>query len=77
MLRRLSKREPDVNEIAYRIVAQTTGTAPPVEKNPHAVALGLLGGSKGGKIRAANLSPAKRKAIAKKAAKARWSQRRG
>lgn len=42
-------------------------------KNPAAVALGKLGGLKGGKARAASLSPAKRKAIAKKAAAARWN----
>ena len=41
-------------------------------KNPAAVALGKLGGAKGGAARAAALSPAKRKAIAKKAARARW-----
>lgn len=41
-------------------------------KNPAAVALGRLGGQKGGKARAAKLSPARRKAIAKKAAAARW-----
>ena len=41
-------------------------------KNPAAVALGKLGGPKGGAARAAALSPAKRKAIAKKAAQARW-----
>jgi len=39
------------------------------------VALGKLGGAKGGAARAAVLSPAKRKAIAKKAAQARWKQR--
>jgi hypothetical protein len=42
-------------------------------KNPAAVALGKLGGVKGGNARAAKLSPAKRKAIAKKAATARWN----
>jgi hypothetical protein len=42
-------------------------------KNPAAVALGRLGGLKGGKARAAKLSPSKRKAIAKKAAQARWA----
>jgi hypothetical protein len=41
-------------------------------KNPAAVALGRLGGLKGGKARASKLSPAKRKAIAKKAAATRW-----
>jgi hypothetical protein len=42
------------------------------EKNPAAVALGRLGGLKGGKARAEKLSARKRKAIAKKAAEARW-----
>jgi hypothetical protein len=44
-------------------------------KNPHAVALGRIGGSKGGTIRAAKLSPARRSEIAKKAAKARWAKK--
>ena len=48
------------------------GMAQPQEKNPAAVALGRLGGLKGGKARAAKLSAAKRKAIAKKAAAKRW-----
>ena len=47
-------------------------STPPKRKNPAAVALGKLGGAKGGKARAAKLSPAKRKAIAKKAAAKRW-----
>jgi hypothetical protein len=47
---------------------------PNAGKNPAAVALGKLGGAKGGAARAAALSPAKRKAIAKKAARARWDQ---
>ena len=47
---------------------------PEPEKNPHAVALGRLGGQKGGKARASKLSSAKRKAIARKAAKARWTR---
>ena len=50
---------------------------PPKKKNPAAVALGKLGGLKGGKARAAKLSPAKRKAIAKKAAASRWQNKRG
>jgi len=44
------------------------------DKNPAAVALGRMGGLKGGNARAAKLSPRKRKAIAKKAAKARWGK---
>ena len=43
-------------------------------KNPAAVALGKLGGSKGGRTRAARLSPEARKAIAQQAAKARWAK---
>lgn len=43
-------------------------------RNPHAVALGKIGGKKGGTARANSLSPAKRRAIAKKAAKARWKE---
>jgi hypothetical protein len=43
-------------------------------KNPHAVALGKLGGLKGGKARKEKLSPEERKAIAQKAAKARWKK---
>ena len=41
-------------------------------KNPAAVALGRLGGLKGGKARAEKLTPEQRSAIAKKAAAARW-----
>src|SRR4051812_1536038 len=44
-------------------------------KNPHAAALGRLGGIKGGHIRAQKLSPKRRREIASKAAKARWSRR--
>jgi len=43
-------------------------------KNPHAVALGRRGGKKGGPARAAKLSARRRKEIAKKAAKARWTK---
>jgi hypothetical protein len=45
------------------------------EKNAAAVALGKLGGSKGGKVRAEKLTPEERKAIAQKAAKARWAKK--
>lgn len=45
-------------------------------KNPAAVALGRLGGLKGGKARAEKLSAKKRAQIAKKAAEARWSAKK-
>jgi len=44
------------------------------EKNPAAVALGRLGGLKGGVARAKKLSAKKRSAIAKKAAQKRWAK---
>lgn len=48
---------------------------PPKDKrNPHAVALGSMGGKKGGKARAKSLTAAKRRTIAKIAAKARWNK---
>ena len=70
---------------AFRVVEQAIGqkmdgTPLPDKdagKNPHAVALGKMGGAKGGKARAEALSPAKRKAIAKKAAAARWTKSAG
>ncbi len=62
----------DINQLAAQIVE---GIAQGREgKNPFAVALGKLGGAKGGKARAKKLSPAKRRQIARKAAKARWSK---
>jgi hypothetical protein len=68
-----SSKEPDINQLAARVVAEATGTTTPTRrKNPAAVALGRRGGLKGGKARAEALTPRKRKAIAKKAAKARW-----
>ena len=44
------------------------------EKNPAAVALGRLGGLKGGKARARALSSERKREIAQKAARARWSK---
>jgi hypothetical protein len=46
------------------------------KKNAAAVALGLLGGLKGGKARAEKLSARQRKESTRKAAKARWSRAR-
>lgn len=46
-------------------------------KNPAAVALGHLGGLKGGNARAKKLSPERRKEIAKIAANARWKKHKG
>ena len=75
------KRPRDTNRLAWQVVQEATGQATrPAEKpdtrNPAAVALSRLGASKGGKARAAALSPAKRRAIAKKAVAARWGKKR-
>jgi hypothetical protein len=72
-------KDHDLAIAARNIVGQTIGEkldGSPLEdpkpgENPAAVALGKLGGAKGGAARAA-LSPRKREPIAKKAALARW-----
>jgi hypothetical protein len=48
----------------------------PGEKNPYAASLGRLGGLKGGRARAATLSAKRRREIAAKAARARWSKKK-
>lgn len=81
MPRRSSKpKDHDFVTVARSVVEKSIGeklTGGPLdkepEKNPHAVALGRLGGQKGGKARAVRLSARKRTAIAKKAAAARWA----
>lgn len=63
----------DVNQLAHRIVQMVAGEAEASpDKNPAAVALGRMGGKKGGPARAAALGPKRRAEIAKLAAQARW-----
>lgn len=79
MPKRSSKKRPaDTNRLAYQIVQESIGEAPDPDagKDPAAVALGRKGGKKGGKARAAKLSPARRTEIARKAAKARWESKK-
>jgi len=68
----------DPNLLAKAIVDVVAGEAPeqPPEKNPAAIALGRLGGLKGGPARAAKLSKKRRAEIALKAVKARWEKHR-
>lgn len=80
MPKRSSKNE-DPNVTAFRVVQEATADPetpeqPAPKKNPAAVALGRLGGKKGGPARAAKLSPERRKEIAKKAAETRWARER-
>ena len=73
------KRPRDPNQLGKLIVEIATGEREDVQpdegKNPHAVALGRLGGQKGGRARADRLAPQQRAEIAKKAAASRWRKR--
>lgn len=81
MPKRSSKPPRDVNVAAKRLLDRVTGhgQAPVVDprKNPAAVALGSLGGKKGGAARAAKLTPEQRADIARVAATARWKKSDG
>ena len=71
----MAKRPRDTNQLAKLIVEIATGDTEDVvsasKKHP---SKRQVGGIIGGKARAKKLSPAKRKAIAKKAAAARWNK---
>lgn len=73
---RSRKRPRDVNELAAQLVDEATSDEPPADpgerKDPAAVALGRKGGLKGGKARAAKMTPEERAESARKAARARW-----
>lgn len=73
------KRPRDFSQLAKLVVDLSTGNAtepePDTGKNPHAVALGRLGGLKGGQARAKALSKKRRVEIAKKAIAARWKKK--
>lgn len=74
-----AKRPTDINQRAKSIVDIATrekedDIPKPEVKNPAAVALGKLGGLKGGRARADSLTPEQRAEIAKKAARARWNR---
>lgn len=73
MPKRSSKRK-DTNVLASQIVEEATSKSENSTKNPAAVALGRLGGLKGGKARAERLTPEQRRDIAKKAAQTRWQK---
>lgn len=81
---RRPKRDHDFATVAFRVVQEATGEREPAQLKPPrpeptpeerhaaAVALGRLGGRKGGKARAAKLTPEQRRESARKAARARW-----
>ncbi len=67
-----------MNDLLSRIDPDGPKVAPPADdvKNPAAVALGRLGGLKGGPARAKKLSKKKLSEIGKKAAAKRWAKGR-
>ena len=77
-MRKRSGKKQDINERAFSIVRQLTGEEPKPDpnegKNPAAVALGRLGGLKGGRARAKALTKKERQAAARAAAAARWAK---
>jgi len=79
MAKKHPKRPRDFSQAAKFVIDVATGQIDDREpmpeeqgKDPAAVVRGRLGGAKGGKVRAANLSKQRRTEIAKKAAKTRW-----
>jgi hypothetical protein len=77
-MRKRSSNSKDVNQIANAMMeAIANGSVPKTEdgKNPFAVALGRRGGLIGGPARAASMTAKARTESAKKAARARWSNK--
>ena len=67
------KREhADPNLSAFAVLQEVIEETEGTKKDPIAVMLGRRGGLKGGRARAKNLSPSRRRQIAMKAAAARW-----
>ena len=78
-----SREARDFMQVARGIVEQAIGEQmdgnplpdpPKDERNPHAVALGSMGGRKGGAARANKLTATRRQDIAKRAAAGRWKK---
>jgi hypothetical protein len=84
--KRKPTKEHDFAVTAFRVVQEATGQAEPKQekpqpeskpdtgKNPNAVALGRLGGLKGGKARLTKMTAEQRQEIARVAANARWKK---
>jgi hypothetical protein len=73
------RRPRDANQLAKLIVDLSVGEAADVDpnagKDPAAIQRGRAGGMKGGKARAKAISSSARQAIARRAARARWSKK--
>ena len=79
MPNRSRKRPRDPNQLAHQVMLiatrQISDDPPPDTRDPAAVALGRKGGLKGGKARAANMTPEERSESARKAVQARWAKK--
>lgn len=76
-MRRSSKLPRDPNQLPAEIVRLSPEEPKPTPSiKEYLASIGRKGGLKGGKARAERLPASKRKAIAQKAAKARWSGKR-
>jgi hypothetical protein len=71
----------DSNQRAFEIVRISTGEDDPPAPEPerssisvYLAQIGSVGGKKGGKVRAKNLSAKRREQIARKAARSRWKK---
>jgi hypothetical protein len=73
-------RAPDANQTAFRVMQEATAehstdaAGKGAVKNPAAVALGRMGGKKGGKALAEKMTPEERSESARRAAMARWKK---
>lgn len=83
MQKKHPKRPRDTSQLAKYVLDVATGAiedrVPTPEeqgKDPAAVALGRRGGLKGGKARAAKLTPEQRRQMMRKVAKARWAAKK-
>jgi hypothetical protein len=77
MAKAKKKRPSDVNQLAHTVVLESTGEQLPTKAQiSHLMAqLGKKGGKIGGKRRLETMTSAARKAIAVKAANARWAKK--
>jgi hypothetical protein len=76
MPKRSRKPKSDPNTAAFDIVKQIIDSGEANGKNPIAVALGRMGGLKGGRARADTMTKSERIESARNAAKARWGRRK-
>jgi hypothetical protein len=74
MAKTKQKRSSDVNQLAYRLVEESTGEQLPTKAQISQLmsVLGKKGGKIGGKRRLETMTSTERSDIARKAAQARW-----